>query len=162
MLEAGELDAAFPALPRALADGSPNVAPLFPDFGDVERAYFRKTGIFPIMHVVVVQRELYEANPWMAVSLAKAFEEARALAMRRLVSSHGPLHASVPWLNEAIRSSVDTLGPDFWSYGLQGNEHVIETLARYLFEQGLIRAPIEDVGALFAQETRRGFQAQPA
>ena len=158
MLRRGELAAAFPGVPQSFRDGSPDVARLFKDYWDVEADYFARTGIFPIMHVVVVRREIYERHPWVAVSLAKAFEEARRISDRRYDFSPGPLYASLPWLNHHLEETRHVLGHDYWSYGLQGNEHVIETLMRYLGEQGLVETPITDIRELFAPETHLGVE----
>jgi 4,5-dihydroxyphthalate decarboxylase len=117
MLERGELDAVLPAVPGSFRRGSPNVARLFPDFRAAEEDYFRRTRIFPIMHVVVIKRELYEKHPWVAQSLYKAFVKAKELAIRRLVTSP-PLHATLPWLSEHIESTRRVMGDDYWSFGL--------------------------------------------
>jgi 4,5-dihydroxyphthalate decarboxylase len=158
MLRRGELAAAFPGVPQSFRDGSPDVARLFERYWEVEAEYFRRTRIFPIMHVVVVKRELYERHPWVAVSLTKAFEEARRLAERRYDFSPGPLAASLPWLDRHLAETREIMGHDYWSYGLRGNEHVIETLMRYLHEQGLVESPIGDVAELFAPETHAGVE----
>lgn len=155
MLERGELDAALPALPASFRRGSPSVARLFPDFRKVEEAYFGRTGIFPIMHVVVVRREIYERNPWVVQALYKGFVEAKALAIRRLTTSP-PLHATLPWLTEHIEATRRIMGTDYWSYGLAENRHVLQTAAQYAWEQGLLARPIDRIDDLFAPETHAG------
>jgi len=158
MLRRGDLAAAFPGVPQSFRDGSEDVARLFEDYWNVEADYFTRTGIFPIMHVVVVKRELYERHPWVAVSLYKAFEEARRIAERRYDFSPGPLHASLPWVNHHLEETRKIMGHDYWSYGLRGNEHVIETMMRYLVEQGLVESPVADMTELFAPETHAGVE----
>jgi 4,5-dihydroxyphthalate decarboxylase len=160
MLERGELDAVLPALPASFVRGSPNVARLFPDFRATEEDYFRRTGIFPIMHVVVVKREIYERHPWVAQSLYKAFAKAKELAVRRLTTSP-PLHATLPWLTEHLQATQRVMGKDYWSYGLEQNRKVLEAAARYAWEQGLLERPIERIDELFAPETHAGVLDLP-
>lgn len=161
MLERGELDAVLPAVPASFLKGSPNVARLFPDFRATEEDYFRRTRIFPIMHVVVVKREIYEKYPWVAQSLYKAFVKAKELAIRRLTTSP-PLHATLPWLTEQIEATQRVMGKDYWSFGLEENRHVLETAAQYALEQGLLAKPIERIDDLFAAQTHSGVQDLPA
>jgi len=155
MLAAGELDAALPALPKSFQAGSPDVVRLFPNFREVEEDYFRRTRIFPIMHVVVVRREIYEKNRWIIQALYKAFVEAKRLAMRRLMT-YPPLHASLPWLTDEIERTMRVMGTDYWSYGLEENRHVLETAARHAWEQGLLDKPIDSIDELFAPESHAG------
>jgi 4,5-dihydroxyphthalate decarboxylase len=161
MLERGELDAVLPAVPASFRRGSPHVARLFPDFRAVEEDYFRRTRIFPIMHVLVVRREIYEKYPWVAQSLYKAFVEAKKLAIRRLVTSP-PLHATLPWLTAHIEETRRVMGDDYWSYGLELNRHVLEAAAQYSWEQGLLETKIERIDDLFAPETHAGVLDLPA
>jgi 4,5-dihydroxyphthalate decarboxylase len=160
MLERGELDAVLPAVPASFRRGSPNVARLFPDFRAAEEEYFRRTRIFPIMHVVVVKREIYEKHPWVAQSLYKAFVEAKKLAIRRLVTSP-PLHATLPWLTDHLEKTKEVMGEDYWSYGLEENRHVLEAAARYAHEQGLLARKIDRIDELFAAETHAGVLDLP-
>jgi 4,5-dihydroxyphthalate decarboxylase len=160
MLDRGELDAAFPTLPASFRRGSPNVTRLFPNFRAAEEDYFRRTGIFPIMHVVVVRRDIYEKYPWVMQALYKAFVQAKELAIRRLTSSP-PLHATLPWLTEQIEATRRVMGNDYWPYGLEQNRRVLETAAQYAWEQGLLAQPIERVDDLFAPETHAGVQDLP-
>ncbi|MSQ55458.1 MAG: ABC transporter substrate-binding protein [Betaproteobacteria bacterium] len=160
MLDRGEIDAVLPALPASFRRGSPNVARLFPDFRAAEEDYFRRTRIFPIMHVVVIRRELYEQNRWVAQALYKAFVRAKELAIRRLTTSP-PLHATLPWLTEHIEATQRVMGRDYWSYGLEQNRHVLETAARHAWEQGMLEKPIARIDELFAPETHAGVLELP-
>ncbi len=160
MLEAGEIDAALPLVPTSFRRGSPHVTRLFVDFRAVEEDYFRRTRIFPIMHVVVVKRQVYEKAPWVAQALYKAFVQARDLAIRRLTTSP-PLHATLPWLTHHLEATRQVMGDDYWSYGLAENRHVLEAAAQYVFEQGLITRPLERVDDLFAPETHAGVLHLP-
>jgi 4,5-dihydroxyphthalate decarboxylase len=151
MLAKGEIDAIYsPRAPRALDDGAP-VRRLFADPRQQEKQYFADSGIFPIMHVLVMHRRVYEANRWLAASLVKAFGQAKALAYADL-SRTAALAVSLPWVREEYETTVRLLGADYWSYGLEPNRHVLETFIRYADEQGMIaRRP--DPAELFAPET---------
>ena len=161
MLDGGELDAVLPAVPASFMRGSQNVARLFPDFRSTEEDYYRRTRIFPIMHVVVVKRDVYEKNPWVAQSLYKGFVKAKELAIRRLTTSPPP-HATLPWLTEQVEATRRVMGHDYWSYGLEKNRHVLETAAQYAWEQGLLARPLERIDEMFAPETHAGVLDLPA
>jgi 4,5-dihydroxyphthalate decarboxylase len=133
----GELDAIIaPQMPPAFRAGHPDVSYLFPNYPEVEREYFRKTGIFPIMHVVVMRKELYQQHPWAAVSLYQAFEQARRNAME-ILKIEEPLPISVPWVYEFAKSVRELMGEDYWAYGIEKNRKVIEAICQYTFEQGV-------------------------
>jgi 4,5-dihydroxyphthalate decarboxylase len=153
MLAAGEIDAIYsPRAPDSFAPGN-GVRRLFGDSRERERQYFRDSGVFPIMHVLVMRRPVYEANPWLARSLVKAFGKAKDLAYRELART-AALAVTLPWVREEYEESIGLLGEDFWSYGIDANRHVIETFVRYSHQQGLLsRLPEPD--ELFAQETLR-------
>lgn len=137
MLLSGEIDALIaPQVPPALLAGHPDLAYLFPDYPHVERTYFRKTGIFPIMHVVVLQREIYEEHPWVAVSLYRAFEQAKRNCMSNLAIEE-PLPVSLPWLPDYAKSIRALMGDDYWPYGVEKNRRTIDALCQYAWEQGL-------------------------
>ncbi|MBL0423434.1 ABC transporter substrate-binding protein [Ramlibacter sp. AW1] len=137
MLVQGELDAVIaPQPPPSFTQGHEAVARLFPDYPAAERAYWRKTRIFPIMHVVVLRKELFEANPWAAISLYQAFEQARRNAMEFLRTQEPPA-LSWPWAFEFGREIREMMGEDFWPYGIEPNRREIEALCQYVTEQGL-------------------------
>lgn len=137
MLEAGELDAYVGARrPPAFTAGSPRVRRLFPDFRQAERAYYGKTGIFPIMHTVVVRAELVREHPWLAMSLVKAFTEAKALAYERLDFTAALAYA-IPWLVAEVEETRALMGADPFPYGVSRNRKTVETLAGYTAKQGL-------------------------
>lgn len=149
MLESGELDGLISArIPSCFAKGSPKVRRLFPNYKEVEIDYYKRTKIFPIMHVLVIRREFYERNPWVARSLYKAFCEAkeRAIQTMHISNSHAYM---MPWLAWEREQLKDIFGPDWWPYGIEPNRHVIETLIRYMGEQGLLAKPVS-VEDLFA------------
>jgi 4,5-dihydroxyphthalate decarboxylase len=138
LLRRGELDAVIcTSLFPSFADGAPNVTRLFENYKEVEAAYFRKTGIFPIMHTVVMREELWKQNPWIAASLYKAFQDAKQLAYQRL-NDLSPYKLSMVWFREPMREQKEILGEDPWCDGLEKNRKAIETLVDYLYEQEMI------------------------
>jgi 4,5-dihydroxyphthalate decarboxylase len=152
MLESGALDALMsPAPPLALQRRSPDVRRLFPDYRSVERDYFRRTGYYPIMHMVVVRRDVYEANRWVAVALLEAFSAAKRLGMARL-REQGAVAVGVPWLGAALDEVDELFGGDAFPYGLEANRPVLEAMMQYSYEQGLAVQKL-DPRELFAPET---------
>lgn len=150
LLAAGQLDAVYsPRTPASFRDGT--ARRLFSDVRAVEADYFLRTGIFPIMHVVVLRRDVYEANRWAARSLLRALVAARDEAWRGMDET-ASLRYMLPWLATELEATQAILGKDYWSYGLAGNEKTLATLIGYSHAQGLARrafAPAE----LFAPET---------
>jgi 4,5-dihydroxyphthalate decarboxylase len=143
MLAAGEIDALYtPRTPRCFAEGHPKVARLFPDFRAAESQYWRDTGIFPIMHVLVIRADVYRPDRWVARSLLDAFGKAREIALSGLTET-ASLRYMLPWLPDDVTYVQQVLGPDYWSYGLEGNETALAALTRYSYEQGLIPRPYE-------------------
>lgn len=137
MLLDGEIDAIIaPQVPPAMRNGHPDIGYLFPNYVQLEQAYFKKTGIFPIMHVVVLRNELFQTHPWVAVSLYQAFEQARRNCMETL-NIEEPLPVSVPWIHEYVKSIHELMGENYWSYGIENNRQVIEAICQYTFEQGV-------------------------
>ncbi len=157
MLADGELDALHSARAPSTLRSHPNaVRRLFKDFVAVEREYYRRTRIFPIMHTVVIRRELYRKYPWIAGSLYKAF----AAAQRKTYADLGEtaaLKAMLPWLVAHVEDAKREMGDDWWSYGLAPNRHVLETFLRYHREQGLSRRRLSPE-ELFAPETAEAFR----
>jgi len=134
----GDLDALIcSSLFPSFAQGAPNVRRLFENYKEVEAAYFRKTGIFPIMHTVVMREELWRQYPWIATSLYKAFQEAKKLAYQRL-NDLSPYKLSMVWFRGPLQEQKEILGEDPWCDGLERNRKTIETLVEYLYEQELI------------------------
>jgi len=157
MLETGEIDALFTArTPSCYAAGSPRVRRLFPDYREVETDYYRRTGIFPIMHTVVLKRELYERYPWVAQSLYKAFNQAKELACRSYFDTTAPRY-SLPFLISTAEEMHRIFGADFWPYGVKTNEKTLEALLRYSHAQDLSRRKLT-IEELFAPETYEEFK----
>jgi 4,5-dihydroxyphthalate decarboxylase len=149
-LEQGEIDALIaPRVPPQFRDGHPRVARLFPDPREVELAYFRKTGIFPILHTVVIKESVYERHPWVASSLFRAFAEAKQICYRDLSETMEGLRYTIPWLDSWMAEVQEVMGEDFWPYGLEANRRVLETYVRYLHEQHLLErvVPVEELFA---------------
>ena len=138
MLESGELDGIIGArAPSCFLKGAPNVGRLFGDnYIEAEKDYFRRTKIFPIMHMVGIRRSLVEKNPWLPVSVYKAFLKAKQLAVHEL-NEICHLAVTLPWMVHAHAEAKALMGDDYWPYGLEANQHTIETFARYHHEQGL-------------------------
>jgi 4,5-dihydroxyphthalate decarboxylase len=157
MLADGEIDALQTArAPSSFSDGSGRVRRLFENFLEVEREYYRSTGIFPIMHTVVIRRELYEAHRWIAQSLFKAFCQAQQLTYRDLAETAAQ-KAMLPWAHAHYEQARMEMGEDFWPYGVAKNRETLATFLRYSYAQGLSRrqlAPEE----LFAPETLEAFR----
>ncbi|MCM2393737.1 ABC transporter substrate-binding protein [Streptomyces albipurpureus] len=152
MLESGDIDALYTAhMPSGFARHSPNVRRLFEDYVTVEQDYYRRTGIFPIMHTVVIRQDVLEANPWTAQSLTKAFEESKQRALADLRETTA-LKYALPWLTAAAEEAREVLGDDYWPYGIDRNRETLRTFIRYSHEQGLIPDRIEPE-ALFAPGT---------
>ncbi len=153
MLVTGEIDALYtPRVPQPFLDRDPRVQRLFPATREAEEEYFARTGIFPVMHVVAIRREVYRRNRWLANSLVKAFTQARDIAFAGL-SETAALPYVLPWVYEEIGRVQALMGPDYWSYGLtSANQLTLATFPRYAREQGLAAGGIEP-GDLFAPET---------
>jgi len=157
MLVAGDLDAVLSARPPApITAGDPRVRRLFPDYRDVELAYARKTGIFPIMHVIAMRREIYERDRWLAMNLFKAFDEARMRSLERaadITASFFPL----PWIPDELRRARELFGGDPWPYGIAANRTTLDAFLTYAFEQGVCRRALT-AETLFPPELRETFR----
>jgi len=157
MLAEGELDAVFHSdLVKPFLARDPRVARLFPDHKAEEIAYYKRTGIFPIMHVVAIRQALTDEHPWLAVNLFRAFNEAKAIAMRRMAN---PRIVPLAWYRDAWEEQERVLGPDPWEYGLTDrNRKILDTLAGYSQEQGLIkkRPQLEQLFLNVDQGRKRG------
>jgi 4,5-dihydroxyphthalate decarboxylase len=136
MLVDGEIDALFSIyLPSIFLQGSPQIKRMFPDFKTVEKDYYQRTGIFPIMHTIVVREDIYRAHPWVAASIYKAFCEAKDLATGKYYDTDA-LHLTLPWLIDYVEETWREFGKDYWPYGLEVNRLAIDAAGRYVHEQG--------------------------
>ncbi|HUT50379.1 MAG TPA: ABC transporter substrate-binding protein [Alphaproteobacteria bacterium] len=155
MLEAGEIDALVsPRSPSCFDRGAAHVARLFPDFRTLERAWFAKTQIFPIMHVIGIRKELAAAEPWLGASLMKAFEAAKRLAYADL-REVAALKATLPWVTQEYEETVALMGTDYWPYGIADNRPTLDAFLKYHHEQGLSPAPamLDEIFLRSAMET---------
>ncbi len=157
MLLAGELDAVLSARPpHPYSSGDQRVRRMFEDYRTVELAYWKKTGIFPIMHVVTMRREVYEANHWVAMNLLKAFTESKDRSLKRMADITASFYP-LPWMDQNTNISRELLGEDFWPYGIEGSRKTLEAFTQYAFEQGVCHRKVA-VDEMFAPEVLTTFK----
>lgn len=146
MLEAGEIDAYYGARRPDALEGGHNVVRLFPDYRELEKAYYRKTGFHPIMHTLVIREALFREQPWMAESLFKACEASKAWALKQMKYS-GAQRLMLPWLYDEIAEMEELMGRNAWAYGLEPNRAILEAFMQYLVEQHFLErtSPIDDL-----------------
>jgi hypothetical protein len=150
MLEAGEIDALISAdVPKCVLENSSKVGRLFSDYEAVERDYYQRTGIFPIMHTVVIRKDLLAQHPELAKSAYEGFCSAKKAAMQKY--EHGLIFNSMgtmfPWFSKLVNQDRELLGKDWWPYGIEANRKAIEAILRYHYEQGVTSSQfaIEDL-----------------
>jgi 4,5-dihydroxyphthalate decarboxylase len=147
LLDEGEIDAIIgTTLPQSIKH-NPDIQRLFPDFREVEKAYYRRTGIFPIMHLIAIRREVYEKNPFMGPSLYRAFCASKQVALDKM-RNLAALRYMLPWLADDLDELDAVFGSDPWTYGFEANRKTLSTLITYMTEQGLL-ATEYPVDALF-------------
>ena len=157
LLAAGELDAyMLPDVGASLRSGAAGVRRLWPDYRDVEIDYFQRTGIFPIRHTVVIKDEVLKRDPWVAVSLLKAFTKAKELGIAHMSDQR---RSFLAWYGAALELEREVLGPDPWAYGVEPNRVAIETMARYAADLGVTDRVLE-IPEMFTESTlvSRRFQ----
>ena len=138
MLASGEIDALLTArAPSCFKNGAPNVDRLFPKFREVEKAYFKKTGIIPIMHVLGIRERLVQEHNWLASSVYKAFRQAKAICLAEL-DEIVALKIALPWVVQEVEETRQLMGHDFWPYGVDRTRKSLETFIRYCYAHGLI------------------------
>lgn len=156
MLAAGEIDALVCyRAPSCFLRGDPLVARMWEDCRAEEQAYFRKTGIFPIMHTIGIREGLVQAHPWLAASVFKAFLQAKELSIRELVEVNA-LKITLPWIESETRATMALMGEDFWPYGVPGNEKTLDAFLRYALQQGITSRKV-DIEELFVPSTLERF-----
>lgn len=156
MLIAGEIDALLTAqVPLPYVKRAPQVRRLFADTRQAEADHFRRTGIFPIMHVMIIREGLYKRHPWVAQSLYKALLESKNHFLEAIFKNDA-IHSALPWTGQHADDVRNLMGNDFWPYGVEANCRTLETFLRYCFEQGLTpkKLAVED---LFPKETLDTF-----
>lgn len=137
MLAEGKIDAIMGAIQPHCFGAHPDVSRLFPNPGQVERDYFRRSGIFPVMHTMIMPTSLYERHPWIAESVYKALDESKRIALQGR-RQFGALQYMLPWLSEHVAEIDQLFHGDAWPYGVEANRTVLETFVRYLANQGYI------------------------
>ena len=156
LLEAGEIDAfVAPRAPSLAGKRHPHIGWLFPDPIAAGRDYYKRTGLFPIMHVTGIRRTLVERHPWLPAAVLKAFTQAKAKCLEELEDTSAT-KCTLPFVEEELKAARDLMGHDFWSYGLAPNRKVLETFLRHHHAQGLsarLLAPEE----LFHPSTHESF-----
>jgi 4,5-dihydroxyphthalate decarboxylase len=150
-LDNGRIDGLISALAPSCLGRNPAVRRLFPDYRTVEEAYFERTRMFPIMHLVGIRRSLLEEHPWLAVNTYVAYLKAKEICYRQL-ETIGHLFTTLPWPVDELSRARGLMGEDFWSYGVEANRRELAAVSRYAFEQGIIdrQLTVED---LFAPST---------
>jgi len=139
-LEAGEIDALISAdIPKCMLEHSPKVSQLFPDSKSMEQDYFKRTGIFPIMHLVVVRKDLIAQHPGLATAIYKGFCDAKDATLKgyEFKKIFNNMDVMIPWLSNLIDENEEVMGKDWWPYGIEANRKTVETFLRYHYEQGL-------------------------
>jgi len=155
MLLSGDLDGYIGArVPGAFDDGK--LVRLFPDYEAVEMDYYRRTGIFPIMHVLAVKETVLEQDPWVAMSLYKAFVAAKDACLREMLDSSA-LQCALPWMWSSLERAQSTMGPDWWPYGVEESRATLEKFVEYMDAQSLTRRPMK-AEELFAPQTLDSFK----
>jgi len=139
LLESGAVDALFHAAePRAIVEGHPKVARLFPDYRRTERDYFSKTGIFPIMHAVAIRKDVAKQRPWLPEAVFNAYSQAKQLTYDYMQKSAW-YKGSLPWFGQEFEETRKVMGENYWSYGIASNRKTLEALFQYSHEQGLTK-----------------------
>src|SRR6202162_714140 len=137
MLDAGEIDAFIgPRVPPAFERGDPNIGWLFPDPVAAAKDYYKRTGIFPIMHLLGVRRALAEQHPWLPGAVLKAFERAKTIALEKL-SDTSSTKVTLPFVEEQLKAARELMGQDFWPYGVEANRKTLDIFLRHHPSQGL-------------------------
>jgi len=156
LLDQGEIDAFIaPRPPSGAAASNPNVGWLFDDPTATARQYYARTGIFPIMHVVGVRKELAAQHPWLPAALFKAFGESKAQALE-LLADTSATKVTLPFVEEQLKAARELLGEDFWSYGVASNRRTIEAFLHHHHAQGLSARKVE-LSELFHPSTYESY-----
>jgi 4,5-dihydroxyphthalate decarboxylase len=157
LLATGELDALIaPRAPQSFAQRNPLIRRLFPEYREVSKAYYRKTGLFPIMHVVGIRRSLVESNPWLANSVFDAFDRAKQMALDDLRDCTA-LKVTLPFLDAEIDETLALMGRDPWPYGVESNRKTLEAMLDYAHRHGTTRRRLQ-IEEIFAPTTLERFK----
>ena len=156
LLDRGEIDGYIaPRPPSGAALQNPNVGWLFDDPTATAKDYYRRTGVFPIMHVVGIKKELAAQHPWLPGAALKAFTQAKAAALEKLADTSAT-KVTLPFVEEQLKAARDSMGEDFWSYGVASNRRTLETFVRHHHSQGL-SAKLMSVDEIFHPSTHESY-----
>jgi len=136
LIDKGEIDGFMAPRPPFLERENPNVGWLYPDPVAAAKDYYKRTGIFPIMHLVGVRRTLVEKHPWLPVAVMKAFEQSKKIAMDALADTSAT-KVTLPFIEESVKAARELMGEDYWAYGLEANRKTLETFLHHHHAQGL-------------------------
>jgi 4,5-dihydroxyphthalate decarboxylase len=157
MLDRGDIDGFIaPRPPSGAAATNPNVGWLFSDPTAVAKDYYQRTGVFPIMHVVGIKKEVVAKHPWLAGAVLKAFEQSKKAALEKLADTSAT-KVTLPFVEEQLKAARDLMGPDYWSYGVDANRKTLETFVRHHHSQGL-SARLMSVDELFHPGSYESFK----
>jgi 4,5-dihydroxyphthalate decarboxylase len=157
LLLSGDLDGIISARePAGFLARDPRIARLWPDYRLIEETYYRQTGVFPIMHAIVIRNETLSRHAWIAMNLFRAFDEAKNNSLKRL-SSIVNSRVAIPWSHEAYDHAREILGDDFWPYGIEANRRTLDAFLQYCREQGLTQRTVA-VEELFPREVSKFFK----
>jgi 4,5-dihydroxyphthalate decarboxylase len=156
LLADGAIDGFMAPRPPSIHGGHPHVGWLFPDPVAAAKDYFKRTGIFPIMHLVGVRRELAAQHPWLPGAVYKAFEQAKAAALD-LLGDTSATKVTLPFVEERLSEARALMGQDFWPYGIDANRKTLETFLRHHHAQGLSSRALK-VEELFHEGTHEAFK----
>ena len=123
-------------IPEMFLKGSPDIVRMFPNYKSIEQDYYKRTGIYPIMHTVVLREDVHERHPWAARALYDAFSKARDVAVEGLYDTDA-LRLTLPFLLDHVEETWRTFGKDYWPYGIEANRPTWTAIGRYVYEQGL-------------------------
>ncbi|MEH6516130.1 MAG: hypothetical protein V7742_05575 [Halioglobus sp.] len=142
LLLGGQCGAIISAItPKAHLDRNPKIRQLFPNAKKTEAAYFQKTGMFPIMHVVAIKTEVLKEEPWLAEAIFNMYSEAKSIAYKNLETTT-VLRTTLPWAKDEYESTREIMGDNYWKYGIEDNRKELEAIMRYVYEQGLVKSHI--------------------
>jgi 4,5-dihydroxyphthalate decarboxylase len=143
LLLSGGCDALITAItPRAYLDGNPKVRQLFPDVRAAEQDYFKKTGLFPIMHVIAVRRDAIDADPGLPKAVFEMYSQAKEIAYANMETTTS-LKVTLPWVTQEFEDTRRLMGENYWAYGIEANRKELELVMRYVYEQGLVKSPLQ-------------------
>jgi 4,5-dihydroxyphthalate decarboxylase len=153
MLDRGEIDAWIgSSLPECFERGSSHVRRLFHDYRKIEEDYAERTKFFPILHMIVLRREIHEQHRWIAANLLQIFQRAKQIGSRWLLNE-GNFACALPWLRHDLEQLPKIFKGDWYPYGFEANREILSTMVRYATEQGITRQPL-DIAELFVPESR--------